>query len=398
MKITKITRKELDAIVRDIAGGAAADRAEESRAKSVEPKPGQHLPGLPKGNQKEEREFDPSTRVARVCRYLYQAQGNKHYALDLANKAKDEQVIKAMGESLLADGGAMIEGDFASDIIPVLRAQSVIRSLGPRSAPMPSGALSMPYGATGSSSGYVGESEIIQESQPTLGQINFVAKKLAAIVPTSNELLADSSGRGDAFIRDDIAAGLSAAENLQLIRGNPSSAAPTSLKKLSTVSGTTFAANATVSLPNTTKDLAEAIRRIEEQDVVVTKGGWIASIRTKYYLLSVRDSSGNAIWADEIKAGMLMGYPIRFTNAIPSNLGGGLDESEVYFGNYDSLVLAETASLSVEVFPGGAYASGGGVISGISQDQTVVRAIARHDFNSRYRGKDVTYISAVKWA
>lgn len=392
------TKEEMQAMLQSVSK-EFAEKVEEAQRKATEPRPGQ--PGTPSAPSAtppaEEKQWDPKLRIARACRYLFQAQGNKFYALEIAEKAGDHQVMKALGESSLAGGGAMVQGDFETDVVEVLRSASVIRERGVRTVPMNGGSLTMPYGATGASAGYIGENANITKTEPTLGQINFVAKKLAAVVPTSNELLSDTSGRADTFIRDDLAAAMADKENSQLIRGTAASAQPTSLQNLSTVAGTNFAANGTVSIANTVSDLGTAIRKVEEGNVRITKGGWIFDTRTKWYLMTALDSNGNYVFRDELMRGTLLTYPFSVTTAIPNNLGGGTDESEVYFANFDSLILAESDQLSLEVFPGGAYHDGSNVISGISQDQTVIRAIQRHDFNSRFRGLDVAYMSAVKW-
>ena len=79
-------------------------------------------------------------------------------------------------------------------------------------------------------------------------------------------------------------------------------------------------------------------------------------------------------------AGNLFGVPVIQTNNIPNNLGGGA-ETEVYFIEMAEAVVADTRRLVVDVFPGGAYSTGAGVVSGISQDSTVVRAINEVDFS-----------------
>lgn len=386
--------EDLLKIFRDAAGEEFAERAEEARRKAQEPVTPR--PEVNHNRSDEDPQFDPSTKIARCVRYLHQAGGNKHVAMDIAHKAKDSQVLKALGQSTLAGGGAVVDGDFSPDIVPVLRDASVIRSLNPGQVPMNGGSLTLPYGATGASASYVGENTNATKTEPTFGQINLLARKLVCLVPTSNELLADSSGRADAFIRDDIANAMADKENSTLIRSDGSGNSPTGLLHLCD-SANKFNANGTVSVANVTTDLGKAVRYVKEAKVNITRGGWVFDTRTEFYLMTARDGNNNLVWQPEMARGTLMGFPYRVTTAIPNNLGGGTNESEVYFANFDSLILAESDSMELAVFPGGAYHDGSNVISGISQDQTVIRATARHDFNARFRGKEISVIEAVTW-
>ena len=85
------------------------------------------------------------------------------------------------------------------------------------------------------------------------------------------------------------------------------------------------------------------------------------------------------------------------TGEIPRNLGGGTDETEVYLAHFPTLVFAENEAMAIEAFPGGAYEEGGVVKSGISRDQTPIRAISLHDFGARQRGFEISVIQGVKW-
>jgi hypothetical protein len=95
--------------------------------------------------------------------------------------------------------------------------------------------------------------------------------------------------------------------------------------------------------------------------------------------------------------GMLEGFPYAVTSQIPDNLGSGTNESEVYFASFPTLVLGENETLEMSVFPGGAYYDGSNVISGISQNQTVIRLLAHHDFGCQQRGQEIAVIHTVKY-
>jgi hypothetical protein len=104
-----------------------------------------------------------------------------------------------------------------------------------------------------------------------------------------------------------------------------------------------------------------------------------------------------------MSTGKLFGFTFGSTTQIPNSLNtsgaGSNDESEVYFGDFDSLVYGETGEVEVEVIKGAAYydSNSGAVVSGVSLDQTCVVLKKRMDFTSLYDGKDIAVIQSVDW-
>src|SRR5258706_5781234 len=182
-----VTLKDVKKILAESVSQAHADKWEEFRAKALESQKGNPFANPEKAPPKDEpKAYAKGTGAARLVRYLAQAGNDGSRARELAQKAGDDFVVKALGESTLAGGGAVVQGDFAQEIIEVLRARAVFRQAGPRTVPMNSGSLTMPYGATGASASYVGENANISDSEPTFGQIQFTARKVGGLLPVIN--------------------------------------------------------------------------------------------------------------------------------------------------------------------------------------------------------------------
>jgi HK97 family phage major capsid protein len=94
------------------------------------------------------------------------------------------------------------------------------------------------------------------------------------------------------------------------------------------------------------------------------------------------------------KTPMLYGYPVAITNNIPNNLTSSY--SEVYFFDASTCLIGNGMRLSVEVFPNGTYYNGSSVVSGISTDETVIRALLEVDFVAKY-DKGISVIHTVDW-
>jgi len=97
-----------------------------------------------------------------------------------------------------------------------------------------------------------------------------------------------------------------------------------------------------------------------------------------------------------VDQGRLFGFPFGVTTQVPDNLGDGEDESEIYFVDFADAAIGESSRVEIEISSEAAYYDGSNVVSAFSLDQTVLRAIARHDFAMR-RNTSGAVIQAVTW-
>ena len=343
--------------------------------------------------------------LARYVRALAAAKGDPSGAaalvkswLDKTKSELDEYISKALSETSFEGGGALVPDQFVADLIPLLRDRAVVRAMGATVLPMNSGSMTLPRQTAGATAYYVGELQNVMPSQPAFGQIQLSAKKLRALVPVSNDLLRDAALNADMIVRDDMVTVMALREDLAFLRGDGTQNQPRGIR-YSVNSGHVFArtkAGATVTLDEVTADLARCVRLLEEASIPMIRPGWIMTPRTKWFLMTLRDGNGNLVFAPEMRQGTLMGFPFRATSQIPNTLGAGTNESEIYFGDFAQFVIGENTQLLIDVWPGGAYFDGTQVVSGISTDQTVIAATARHDCALRH-DKAFAIITAVDW-
>lgn len=394
----KITLESLKSIVRETAGEAVAEQMEAARKRGLDRK---HMPGIlgggsdPEPSDKKEK-GSKDTNVGAAIRFLAKAKGDYDKASQFAEREGYLAVSKALSASDFTDGGALLKAEMVDGIIPLLEAISVVRGMGVTVLPM-KGSLTLPFQTTGATAAYVGENQAIAASQPSFGQLQLSDKKLAALVAVSNDLLRNAGPKVDALIQQDAAKKVALRQDLAFMRGIGSSGEPKGME-LWADSANKFNANTTVTAATVTEELGRAVQKLEEANVLITKGGWLISPRTKKYLMTARDGNNNLIWEPEMKNGTLMGFPFKVSTQIPNNLGGSSIDSKVYFANFADLIIGENEDLIIDVFPGGTYDSGGGtMISGVSSDQTVVRVISLHDFGASFRGKEIALIETVRW-
>lgn len=319
----------------------------------------------------------------------------------LAEDIAKARVQKALAAQTFASGGALVPDEYLGEIIELLRSRAVVRGMNPRIMPMRSGSMTMPKQTGAGTAAYIGENSNATKSEQTFGQIQLTAKKLAALTPVSNDLLRESDPAADMIVRDDLVAVMGLREDLAFIRGDGTANTPKGIRNwaaTANVNARTQAGSASTTT-EINNDLHKAIRLVKAANVPILNAGWLMSTRTASYLASLRES-GLWMYKDEMSSGKLLGYPFMESNQIPETLNvsgaGTNDETEVYFVEFSQFVIGDTMSLSIETFPGGTYHDGSALVSGISQDQTVIRTISLHDCALRH-DKAAAVITAVDW-
>lgn len=324
--------------------------------------------------------------AARFVRAFAFGRGDPNRAAYFADKAWDDDlgdhIKKALAAGDFTAGGFMIPPEFVPDIIDLLRNRTVVRAAGARTLPMNQGSLTLRKQTGAATASYVGESQNIDTSQPTGGQIVMTAKKLAAVVPLSNDLLMFTSGpQADEFVRDDLVQVLAIREDRAFLRDDGLQDKPKGLRHWATdviASGGTTATD----IEDDFKDL---INSLEGADVPLTRPVWIMHPRSKNHLVNLRDGNGNLIYPEiRTTTPTLYGWPVFVTTSIPTTLGAGSNESEIYFVDMMQAIIAETSGLEIAVDSSASYVDGSSLVSAFTRDETLIRAISRHDFAMRY--------------
>lgn len=419
-----MTQKELADFIRDtvksILPNEITDIIRENVEKSVAPLRqrafslnGPPLPTEDKGAKRKGGNFGTYVRA------LAAAHNDKRRAADIAKLWGYEDVATAISESEskamtagdVTGGGFLVPTQFATEVIELLRPAGAVRSLSPEVIQMPMGNFKIPKITSGTSASYVGESTNITKSEAETGQISLSFKKLAALVPMSNDLVRYSSPSADTIVRNDVVRALAAREDQAFIRDDGTNGGPKGLRYW-IHDDNEFAANGTVSLANVTADLGEAIRLLmaanvplmigqETTEVGDVRPGWIFSPRTYKYLTTVRTTNGPYAFRDEMLRGTLWGWPFRVTSQVLETMSGadtntGGTSSEVYFGGFAYAVIGEAMNLFVDASDVAAYHDGSAVVAAYSRDETVVRVISEHDFALR-QDKGFSRIHTVTW-
>ncbi|KKN90102.1 hypothetical protein LCGC14_0232150 [marine sediment metagenome] len=397
---------DLSAVVRDAVASAmegAEDLIQAKIDESLAPLKAQQTDWMEQIRERSDsapKTYEKGIGAARFVRAMAFGRGDVARSVYFCEKAWDDDLSRSIAKALQAGdftaGGALIPPEFAAEIIDLLRSRSIVRAAGARVLPMNSGTLTIRKATGSSTASYVGESTDIAKTEPTVGQIVLNSKKLAAIVPISNDLLTfSSSPAADEFVRDDLVLSIATREDQAFLRDTGLQDTPKGLRywaQAANVSGTNGTSAANVEL-----DFKELIDDLEGNDVKMIRPVWFMAPRSKNHLINLRDTNGNLIFPDVRGASpTLYGYPVFVSTNIPVNLAGAGNQSEVYFVDMIDAIIGEATALEIAVDASGAYMESGTLKSAFSRDETLIRAISRHDFAVRHE-ESVAIKTAVVW-
>lgn len=305
----------------------------------------------------------------------------------------------AMAATSPTDGGFLVPEQFSQDVVELLRPQSIIRSMVGQTIQMPVGSLNIPKIVEGSSAYYQGENTNATKSTLKTGNLKLSWKKLISLVPLSNDLVRYSSPGADAIVRNDMIRAMAQRENQAFLRDPGTDATPKGLRYQMDPSGLLDVSNPTYTIQTVATDLGRCVLQLVNNNVPLSKPGWAFAPRIWNYLRMLQTTTGAFIYQAEMNQGLLLGYPYKWSTQIPVNLSdhGRTNETEIYFADFDDVVIGESMNLRIDASQEAAYMDGATLISAFSQDQTVVRAITEHDFGVR-RPVSVMVMNGVTWA
>ena len=379
-KSQRVTKSQLHSIVKDVVSQTMG-----TQTASRQPQP-DYVRDLGLDGPQAKRAFDnePGFVFGAVVRGLAASGGNAGIARGVADHFGMASSVKALAAGDTTAGGILVQGDLANEVIELLRPMTSVRRIQPRSVKVARGTKEFPKLTSSATAAYVGENEDIASSEPAFGSVVMTAKKLACLVPVSNELISfTDSVDAEREIRDDMIETISQTEDSTLLRSNGTSNKPKGLRYWANASNIT-ATNGT-SATNIEDDFKDMLEDLEGNNVKLTRPHWIMASRSKNHLINLRDANGNLIYP-EIRntTPTVHGIPVVVSNNVPTNLGGGGNETEIYLADGNEVYLGEVEGIEVAVSTEASYLVNGSLVSAFSRDQTLLRVILHHDLAVRH--------------
>lgn len=371
------------------------------------------------------------------CARMIGAGGGNVYNARQAAKdlyGENHPVTKALLAGVGASGGFIVPPDYVAEIIELLRPAAVVRSANPRMMSMPRGTLTLPAQTQAATASYSGETSAITQSQQQLGQIVATYKKLTALVPVTNDLMRYADPAADAFVRDDLVKVIALREDLAFLLGDGTADAPrgftsfanqfalqvgtgtqaapvaggiagnwlSTANSTAAVGGNFINSNGTYTLTTVAQELGGLVNKLDAANVPDFRRRWFMNPRSWNYLNNVQNSLGLYVYRDELSKGTLLGYPFSKSTQIPTNIwdatGTNKDCSFVMLVEMTDALLLDSMMLELAVSREGSYVNSvGATVSAFQADQTLIRAIAEHDFQMRHVAS-IAVAEFVRWA
>ena len=126
--------------------------------------------------------------------------------------------------------GVLLGPTQMGDLVELIRAKEVFSRAGSTQLALPpNGRLRFPRQTGATTAYWVGESATVTASEPTSGDIDMIAKKLATLVKLPNELLRFGNPSVEAFVRNDMARVMALAADAAFLVGPGSTVRPKGL-------------------------------------------------------------------------------------------------------------------------------------------------------------------------
>jgi HK97 family phage major capsid protein len=334
-----------------------------------------NLPGL-----EDEKDKFSLFRAIRAIRYN-----------DWTGAEKEREVFKetrrrALGTGDDVAGGYLVPAQAIPELVEQLRAETVVIQMGATViSDLVGSPLMIPKQTTGATAYWITENAPITPSEQKFGQIQMTPKKCAAMVKLSNELLKMSNPAAEGIVRADLSQQLSLAVDLAALRGSGTENQPLGIANTENIN-TVSDAGALSSLD----PFIDMAYEVEVDNALRGKLGYIFHPGVRRALRKLRvpawsgDTGGDyminlvaqALMSGDRAIQESLGYPFACTTQIPVTLGGGA-ATEVYFGNWADLLIAQWAGITL-------MASGEAGDSFL-YDQVWIRAILGVDIALRHQ-------------
>ena len=312
--------------------------------------------------------------------------GNLQDAAKFASEELNDQSVSMAISTAAASGGVLIPQNLHSEVIELLSDRTIVRKLGARPVPLPNGNMTLPRVAGGATASYTGENKDAKTSETRFDDVKLTAKTLIAMVPISNALIGRAGFNVEQLVLQDILTAISVREDKAFMRDDGTGDTPIGMKARATQWNRLlpWEADAAINLNTVDEYLDKIILMAMDGNSNMISSGWGMSNRTYMKLFGLRDGNGNKVYP-EMAQGLLKGYPVQRTSAIPANLGTGGKETEIYFADFNDVVIAEDGNMKVDFSKEASYIDADGtLVSAFSRNQSLIRVVTEHDIGFRH--------------
>lgn len=292
--------------------------------------------------------------------------------------------------------GVLLGPTMMGDLIELIRAKEVFSRAGSTQLALPpNGRLRFPRQTGATTAYWVGESATITSSEPTTGDVDMIAKKLATLVKLPNELLRFGNPSVEAFVRADMARVMALAADLAFLTGAGSTVRPKGLLSYSGIQSHTASTVGTDGNTFEVEDVNTMLGKLEEanHDVAGLGAAWvmrplmraaISNRRASVYNGTTTVAKGEFLFEMDRASqntgfqGSLSGRPIVTSTQMPNNgtKGSGTGLTQILCGVFAHHLIGRVGVAE--------FATSTQGDTPFQADQTWLRVIQHLDAGVRY--------------
>ncbi len=260
----------------------------------------------------------------------------------------DNATAKALSEGTGTEGGYLVPTEFRAAVVEKMYKEGVIR---PRATviPLTRDKMEVPAESGGVTVYWTGENSAFTESNPTFAQVVLNTNKLTGLSKMSRELFADTAVNLMDYIARLFARAFNTEEDKKFMTGS-GTGEPKGLRQYTVTSVAQAGANLAAD------DIKELFYTLPVQ--YRSRASWLIHNTRIKLVDKLKDSQNRYLWADGLAGApnTLLGRPVLEQNDIPTNLGAGSDESEIWFGDLSYYLIGDREEMGVETTTQGAGA------------------------------------------
>jgi HK97 family phage major capsid protein len=268
----------------------------------------------------------------------------------------DKEVCKALSEGTAADGGYLFPDEFRAELVRWLTDQNRMRSL-VRVIPMRRDVLNAPSLVSSVELYWTAENAAKTTTTTHFGQITLTARKVAAILYASDELIEDSTEIDVVnLIIQLFGEKLAEEEDRVIIQGNGTTE-PTGIITAGTLRTVSVAGNLNFD------DIIDLVYALPQK--YQNGSSFLVHRNNIKELRKLKDNDGRYLWGEPVAAGSpptILGYPVYENNWV--------GDANILFGNWKLVYwLGDRKQMTVKI--------SNDTTQAFTQDMTAIRVVAR---------------------
>jgi len=324
--------------------------------------------------EKVENKIQQIVPVGDLALQKRQAVAEKVVKMVKALKDADSVELKALTEGTAADGGYLVPEEFMAEVQRIIPTYGIARRLC-RIIGMGSLTKKIPALTAGVTAYWIGEKIAKTTSKWTLTQVTLTAKKLAALIPMTDELLDDSAIGVMELLADLIGEAFAKKEDEALFVGSGSITGimPSAGVVVTRASGTAFSTITADNLLDMTNSIPSGALAGAKFYLNPTVLAYIQKLKTVSTLDYIYQSPSQGL------PPTIWGRPYEVTDAMPASSDSAADTAFVLFGNLKRTLFGNRKEMTLDVSKEATVVDGETTYNMFQQDMQALRGVERLD-------------------